>query len=135
MVKFLQISLPLDGEQLFFGVVAFFATGYHVSFGTFATAGYRHDMIHGQLFWQIGPSAVVTDSFSQAAFPPLGIPQFSGSAALPFEILLSKIIGKRFYGLYTFQSGFNLADTVARHPANHVISACQFRVGHGADPD
>jgi hypothetical protein len=30
---------------------------------------------------------------------------------------------------------FNLADTVARPPTNHVIYSCQFRVGHGADFD
>lgn len=49
-VKLFQILLPLHGEQLLFGRVAFLAAGDHVAPGAFAAPGYRHDVIHGQFF-------------------------------------------------------------------------------------
>jgi hypothetical protein len=38
LVKLLQVLFPFHGEQLLFGVVAFFAAGHHVAFGAFTAA-------------------------------------------------------------------------------------------------
>lgn len=104
MVKLLQVLFPLYGEQLLFGVVALFAAGHYVALGAFAAARYGHNVIHGQFFRQGRSAAVMADTFRQAPFPPLGIAQYSGFAALPFEVFLAQIIGKGVYGLLVFHN-------------------------------
>lgn len=72
-LKLLYIGIPLNGQQLLFGVVTLLAARNDVSFGAFTATGYRHDMIHGQPFGRKGTAAIVADPFCQATFPPLGL--------------------------------------------------------------
>jgi hypothetical protein len=84
LVKLLEVLFPFHGKHLFFGVVAFFAAGRHVSLGAFTPSGYGYNVIHCQIFGRAWSAAVITNSFCQAALPPLGFPEFPCSATLPF---------------------------------------------------
>ena len=66
-----------------FGVVAFLASRNDVTFCTSATPGDGHDMVHGQFFGSCRVAAVVADAFGAAAFPPLGVAEFSGLVPFP----------------------------------------------------
>ena len=103
-VELFQVLIPFHGKQLFFGIVALFAAWHDIAFGAFSAAGYGHNVIHGQLFGQSRSPTVVTGSFGQSSFPPLGIPQLPGLAALSFQIIGVQIIGKGFYGFFAFHN-------------------------------
>ena len=112
--------LPFHGQQLFFGVVAFFAAGHDIALGALAAAGYGHAVIHGQIFGRERPAAVMADPFGQAAFPPLGFAQRSGLVTLPFLVVCAKIIGIGLDGGFFF-SWAVLYFRRARWPALLVI--------------
>ena len=101
-VKLFQILLPFHGKQLLFGRVAFLAAGCHVAPDAFTAPGYRHDVIHGQLFRRGLPAAVVAHAFGQTAFPPLGFSKLPGFAARSFQIVLAQIIGEGLDGFFSF---------------------------------
>ena len=48
-VKFLQVLFPLHGQQLFFGIVAFFAARHDIASGALSAPGNGYNVIHGQL--------------------------------------------------------------------------------------
>jgi hypothetical protein len=54
-------------------------------------------MVHGQFLGRCKASAVVADALGTATFPPLGVPKFSGLAALPFDVFLLQIICEGFH--------------------------------------
>ena len=85
---------PFNGQELFFGIVALLASGDHVPFGGLSASGNGHNMVHGQLLGRDRAPAVVADALGTASFPPLGVPKFSGLAALPFDVFLLQIICK-----------------------------------------
>ena len=88
---------PFNGKKLFFCIVAFLASGDHVSFGGSAATGDGHNMVHGQFLGRRRTPAVVADAFGAATFPPLGVPEFSGLAALPFDVFFLQIICEWFH--------------------------------------
>ena len=106
-VKLLQILIPFHGQQLFFGIVAFFAARDHVPPGALPSAGDGHDVIHGQLPGRGGSSAVTANPFCQAALPPLRFAQLPGFAAFPLQIVCIQVVSKRLYGLFSFHFKFN----------------------------
>jgi len=85
---------PFNGQQLFFGVVALLASSDHVPFGGPAASGDGHNMVHGQFLGRHRAPAVMTGALGTPPFPPLGVPEFSGLAALPFDVFLFQIICK-----------------------------------------
>ena len=102
LIELLEILLPFHGQQLLFGVVAFLAAGRHVALGALAAAGYRHDVIHGQIFGREGSAAVMANPFGQAALPPLRFAQRSGLVALPFLIVFTQVVGEGLDGGFSF---------------------------------
>ena len=102
LVKLCQILLPLHGEQLLFGRVAFLAAGYHVAPGAFSAPGYRHNVIHGQFFRRCWAAAVMANTFGETAFPPLGFSKFPCFVTRPFQIFFAQIIGKWLDGFLSF---------------------------------
>ena len=43
-----EVLLPFHGHQVLFLGVAFLAAGHNITFGTFASPGNRHNMVHGE---------------------------------------------------------------------------------------
>ena len=101
-VKPFQILLPFHRQQLLFSRVEFLAAGCHVALGACAAPGYRHNVIHGQLFRRGWPAAVVAHTFGQTAFPPLGFSKFPCFVARPFQIFFAQIIGEWLDGFFSF---------------------------------
>ena len=101
-MKLFEILLPFHGQQLLFGIVAFFAAGHYITFGALAAAGYGHNVIHGQIFGRGGPAAVMANPFCQAALPPLRFSKRPCLVTLPFLIVFAKIIGEGLDRRFSF---------------------------------
>jgi hypothetical protein len=79
-----QIPIPFPWQKLFFLGVAGFAAGHQIEFFRPPPPGQRNDVIHGQFRRSNGSTAIMTDTGGPFAFPPLGVPQFSGFGPLFF---------------------------------------------------
>jgi hypothetical protein len=101
-LELFKVLLPFNGQQLLFGVIAFFAAGHHITFGALAAAGYGHNVIHGQIFGRGRPAAVMANPLCQTALPPLRFSQRSCLVTLSFLIVFAKIIGEGLDRLFSF---------------------------------
>lgn len=82
-----EISLPFDGQQVLFLVVAFLAGRHAVTPGAASASDQGHDMVEGQFLWRDLAAAVVAAAGGDAIFPPLALAQFTGLFPLAAQLL------------------------------------------------
>jgi len=92
-----EVLLPFHGHQVLFLGVAFFAAGHDITFGTFASPGNRHNMVHGEFSREKFSAAIVTAAFGALALPPLGVSEVTRFIPLALDIRFGEIISKRLH--------------------------------------
>jgi len=89
--KVVEVGVPLDGQQVFFLVIAFLAGRHDVALFALSTTAQRHHVIHGQLIATHLTSAIMADAGVDPSQPPFTPSQFSRLFFLSLDVLFADL--------------------------------------------